>query len=148
MNPFAGATIKTITQWGIARTTINNVAFNAIHPLYKSAGATWQPWITANGYSTAIVLSTNSYIGATPNQNILVRKYYQIPYNYDTTAPVSAGVYLYSDPALTIPFVYTTGWINTNVYYTIMCSDPETGCICTGANIGVTCQNTTIQVPA
>lgn len=157
-NPFAGTVIKTIVQsctWNACwnyrsgvTITINNITFNNLNPYYKSAGYEWQPWTTdAKGIKTRIVLLDNTYTGAGVNQNVKVRKYYQIPYNYDTTAPVSEGVYLYNDANLTLPFTYTTGWINTNVYYTIMCSDPETGCACTGTDVGSTCKNTSITVP-
>lgn len=139
---------------------INGVAFNSTHQLYLNINA-YLPggWQTdANGVKTIIQVLGNTYtnIAATssvagtvsaysiPNQNVLVRKYYNIPYNYDTTPPVAGNVYLYSDPGLTIPYSYNGAWTNADIYYTMMCADPETGCACA---VGSTsCKYATIPV--
>jgi len=143
---------------------INGVAFNSTNGLYLNTNA-YLPggWKTdADGVKTIIQVLGNTYTNvvatskvvryttttvsaySVPNQNVLVRKYYNIPFNYDTTPPVAGNVYLYSDPGLTIPYAYTGAWTNADIYYTMMCADPETGCTCVVGSLS--CKYATIPI--
>lgn len=145
INPFQASTIVRNTTtttnritWTTTTTlqnyTVDNVVFNNRHPLYytKWTKMNWvlqSPWIL-----TQIEYLQDSFTFdegiIMPNQNVKVRKYYKVSFNYDTTPPTCWDIQLFNDENLIQSFTYNGGWLNQPKYFTLECRDLETWCKC------------------
>jgi len=125
--------------------TINWISSNntALLPNIATTNYIYQWWTTEfndlkwNIVKTKIVYlepsyTLNSYWNKKPKQKVLVRKYYKVTFSYDTTLPTCWNVKLYNDNLLQSPYntanLQWNVWINKPIYYTLQCSDIETGC--------------------
>ncbi len=130
----------------ITRNQVNNVTnsytvdgrrFNSSHPKYKNNWDLHQSWTDHwDGTKTMIQYLENTYTRDSnnilmPNQQVNVRKYYKVDFNYDNTGPTGWDLKLYNDEDATEPFSYTPWeWLNEPKYYTMTCKDLETWCKC------------------
>jgi len=65
-----------------------------------------------------------------PNQEVRVRRFYDAIYKHDTTAPTCWWINYYNDEELSQSFDYSGGWLNQPKYFTMTCSDLDSGCVC------------------
>lgn len=92
----------------------------------------------SDGIKTMVMYLEDTFIKEgvrnAPKTKVLVRKYYIVNYNFDTTSPTCWDVELYDDEQLTQQFTYAGWWLNSPKYYTMVCEDPETWCFCDTSN--------------
>lgn len=134
-NPFSNSTI--IQNQLNGQTTsfsVDGRIFNASHTLYHRTN-TMMPWVIESpGIRSRIQYLEDTFTSqgwiALPKQSVRTRKHYEVNFNFDTTPPTWGDLRLYNDAEGTSIFNYEGWWVNTPKYYTLYCSDPETGCEC------------------
>lgn len=129
--------VRNQTNWVTSSYSVDWVTFWNWMSLFKNKGSIIQNWKQESPWiSTMIEVLENTYIkdesGVNmPNQNILVRKYYKVDFNFDKTWPTWWELRLYNDSNWTTNFSYIPWtWLNSWKYYTMVCWDPETWCKC------------------
>ncbi len=138
INPFSWSNIvRNQTNRVTTSYSVDWRIFNSTHPKYQSNSNIYENWKQEEPWIyTMIRLLENTYTRDSsnilmPNQQVTVRKYYKVDFNFDKTPPTWGDLELFNDENATQRFTYTKWeWLNQPKYYTMTCTDLETWCRC------------------